>query len=38
MVDIELINQNAFGGCGEIGYLILPFFWVTALQLKWQVN
>lgn len=25
--DIEVSNQNAMGGCGEIGYFLLPDFW-----------
>jgi len=25
--DIEVFNQNNFGGCGEIGYFLLPEFW-----------
>jgi len=25
--DIEVYNQNNFGGCGEIGYFLLPEFW-----------
>lgn len=27
MADIEINYQNACGGCGEIGYLVLPPFW-----------
>lgn len=27
MADIEIIIQNDYGGCGEIGYLLLPDFW-----------
>lgn len=27
MADIEVYYQNAYGGCGEIGYLLLPDFW-----------
>ncbi len=25
--DIEVHNQNIYGGCGEIGYFLLPKFW-----------
>ncbi len=25
--DIEIHNLNNFGGCGEIGYLLIPSFW-----------
>jgi [ribosomal protein S5]-alanine N-acetyltransferase len=25
--DIEIHNRNSLGGCGEIGYLLLPAFW-----------
>lgn len=25
--DIQLHSQNSFGGCGEIGYFLLPEFW-----------
>jgi ribosomal-protein-alanine N-acetyltransferase len=25
--DIEVYRQNSYGGCGEIGYFLLPGFW-----------